>query len=81
LVALTGSGIINGDDIKITTIRGQKSVVLIRGGVEINILNALTPESEWFTIQKGDNIFFYEADSGSNNITITLEYQVVYEGI
>ena len=81
LVALTGFGIINGDDIKITTIRGQKSVILTRGGIDINILNALTPESEWFTIEKGDNIFFYEADSGANNISVTLEYQVVFEGI
>lgn len=80
LVALTGFGIITGDDIIITTIRGQKSIVLIRDGEEINILNALDPD-DWFIIQKGDNAFFYTADSGANNIDITLEYTVVYEGI
>jgi len=81
LVSLTGFGIITGDDIRITTIRGQKSIILIRDGNEINILNALSSDSEWFTVQKGDNTFFYQADSGANNVDITLEYQVVYEGI
>ena len=41
LEALTGSGIISGDDIIITTVRGEKSIRLLRTGRYTNILNCL----------------------------------------
>ena len=41
LTALTGQGIIYGDDIVINTAKGEKSITLIREGVSYNILNCL----------------------------------------
>jgi hypothetical protein len=41
LLALTGYGIIGGDDIIISTIKGAKSITLVRNGVFINIINCL----------------------------------------
>lgn len=79
--ALTGDGLDIGDDITITTIKGQKSVILTRDGEEFNILNAMGPDSIWFSLEKGDNIFYYTADSGSSNLIFTIEYQILYEGI
>src|SRR5690606_21799099 len=57
LEALTGSGIVAGDDIVIKTQKGDKSITLIREGQYINILNCLGKETDWFTLAKGDNIF------------------------
>ncbi len=41
LQKLTGSGIVYGDKISISTIKGEKSIVLTRNGVRKNILNCL----------------------------------------
>lgn len=81
LTALTGEGLDHGDDIIISTLRGQKSVTLIRDGVSINILNALGPDSDWLTLSPGDNIFYYEATLGETNLEFRIEYDVLYEGI
>lgn len=78
---ITGSGIIAGDDIIITTTRGNKRVGLLRNGIYTNILNALDKNSDWFQLAKGDNIFAYTAESGSENLQFQIENQVVYEGV
>jgi hypothetical protein len=81
LVALTGSGLHSGDNIRIVTIKGQKEVILTRDGEDINILNALGPGSIWFTLERGDNIFLYTASLGVINVVFTIEYNLLYEGI
>lgn len=81
LTAITGSGLISGDNIRIVTIKGQKEVILTRAGEEINILNALGPDSIWFTLERGDNTFLYTATLGVNNVVFSIEYNLLYEGI
>lgn len=78
---MTGSGIVAGDDIIISTVRGNKYVQLLRNGVYINILNALTKDSDWFLLTRGDNVFAYIADSGSENLQFTIENRIRYEGV
>lgn len=78
---LTGSGIIAGDDIIITTVRGNKTVGLLRNGKYTNILNALDKTSDWFQLTKGENIFAYTAEYGSENLQFMIENQVIYEGV
>lgn len=80
LATLTGFGIIAGDEITICTITGNKSVVLLRDGTYVNILNSLTFESDWLKLTRGDNIFAYTADTGITNLQFRIENQVVYEG-
>ncbi len=80
ITSMTGSGIISGDEIRISTIKGQKSAILIRGGNEINILNAVIG-SDWFTLAVGSNSFYYTSSFGSGNLIFKIDYQVVYEGI
>src|SRR5699024_2617828 len=77
----TGSGIDAGDDIIICTIPGSKSIVLQRDGVTTNILNCLDRNSDWFKLSKGDNVFAFTAEVGSNNLQFSIESNVVYEGI
>lgn len=81
LEALTGSGIIAGDDIIITTVRGEKSIRLLRTGRYTNILNCLDKGSDWFQLSKGDNIFAYVAEYGSENLQFKIENRIIYEGI
>lgn len=79
--AITGSGIIAGDDIIINTTRNQKGVKLLRAGKFTNILNALDRNSDWFHLAKGDNIFAYTTEFGSENLQFKIENQILYEGI
>lgn len=81
LVTLTGSDITIGDEIIISTVKGKKYISLIRNGVTTNILNCLDRDSAWFQLSKGDNIFAYVTDSGSENLQFSIENQLVYEGV
>lgn len=81
LEALTGSGIIAGDDIIICTVKGQKSVRLVRNGITTNIINCLGKSSGWFQLVKGDNIFAYTADEGIINLQFEANNRIAYEGV
>lgn len=81
LEKLTGRGLIAGDDIIINTLKGEKSITLVRGGVSYNILNCLDKNTDWFTLVKGDNIFAFTADSGVTNLQFRIENKVIYEGV
>lgn len=81
LAAITGSGIIAGDDITICTIKGKKSVTLLRNGITINILNCLGKNPDWFQLSKGDNVFAYIAETGSTNLQFSITNKVIYEGV
>jgi hypothetical protein len=81
LVTLTGSDIVAGDDIYISTVVGDKYARLIRGGTTYNIINTLGLYPDWFSLVKGDNIFTYDADSGLENLQFEVTNKVAYEGI
>lgn len=81
LEALTGSGIVAGDDIIIKTQKGYKSITLIRGGKTTNILNCLDKRTDWFSLTKGDNIFAFTAESGTTNLQFWIENKIIYEGV
>lgn len=79
--SLTGKGISQGDEIVICTVKGRKTVFLNRDGKNINILNCINRDADWFTLKKGDNIFAYTADEGSSNLRFKIINEVAYEGI
>lgn len=81
LAEITGSPIIEFDELTITTVKGAKSATLLRKGVYTNVLNCISKDSSWFQISKGDNPFAYTADDGSENLQFTIEYKTLYEGI
>lgn len=81
LESLTGQGITAGDEIIIETTKGEKSILLLRGGVYINILNCLNRNPEWFQLSKGDNIFAYRAEEGMSNLEFRIDNITVYEGV
>jgi hypothetical protein len=81
LAALTGAGITAGDEIRLSTAKGNKFLTLLRMGTYTNILNCLDKNSDWLQIVRGDNIFAYTAVSGDTNLGFRIEYQLVYEGV
>lgn len=81
LAALTGSGIVSGDTITITTMRGNKRITLLRNSVETNILNCINRDANWFQLAKGDNVFTYTATYGAFNIQFSVTSQTIYEGV
>lgn len=81
LVRILGEGIKAGDDIIIDTNKGSKKVYIYREGIYHNVLNALEKPMQWLYLTKGYNTFAYTADLGSSNLTITIEYDIVYEGV
>lgn len=78
---ITGSGIIAGDEITISTIKGDKHITLLRDGEETNILNALGKDVNWFQLAKGDNRFAYICEYGAENLEFSINYQTLYEGV
>lgn len=81
LEKFTGSGIVAGDEIIICTVKGSKSITLLRSGKTTNILNCLDKDADWFQLTKGDNIFAYTAEYGSTNLQFRIENQIIYEGV
>lgn len=81
--SLTGSGLTAGDEVQISTVKRQRYVRLLRNGVYTNILNALDiSKSDWFQLNKGDNLFSYTTDNDTDlNIVFTIENRIVYEGV
>ena len=81
LETMTGSKLKAGDTVTICTIKGKKSITLLRDGVETNILNVLGKNIDWFQLSKGDNVFGFVAEYGEENIQFKIESQVAYEGV
>lgn len=81
LASFTGSGIVAGDEITICTVKGKKSITLLRNGKTTNILNCLDKNADWFQLAKGDNVFAYTAEEGSTNLQFKIENRVIYEGV
>lgn len=71
----------NRDKIVINTNSGSRSVKLIRGNGETNIMNLMKPNPNWFTLLPGENIFSYEADSGVDLMSIVFRHRTKFGGV
>lgn len=73
------ANLVNGDVVKITTIRGKKSVTLTRGGTVSSLLYAKSPQSYWIELFKGNNYFRAYATGAA--IPWTISYTTRYGGL
>ena len=73
--------LITGDVIEIDTTNGQKRITLRRSGVEYNILNAVSRDSDWFQLAKGSNTFKFTAGGNESKMVFRVENYVIYEGV
>lgn len=71
----------DGDVISFDTRPGYKRVTLNRNSVLSNIINSMTFDSEWLTLDVGDNVFTYDADSGTELLDIQIVLHPLYEGM
>lgn len=81
IVNITGKGFSAGDDIIINTRKGSKSVILYRNGQVYNILGSLVSYKTWFTLDKGENVFTYDSESGGSDVVVEYSWETAYEGI
>ena len=70
-----------GDNIICSTGDGDPYVVIMRGGVEYNAIAMLPKISDWIKVRSGANAFGYSADTGENNVSVSIQTQVLYGGI
>lgn len=81
LQKLTGAPIQPGDVIDIDTVRGRRSITLLRDGLARNVLDALDRLSKWIEVSRGVNPISVNADSGIANLQVEIKYDSYYSGL
>lgn len=71
----------SGDIITINTNINQKSVSIVRDGVRENLIGYMSPDSSWFVLEAGDNIFTYDAEQGKERLQIAFTTSLLYGGV
>ena len=70
------------DLITIDTRQGQKSVTLLRNGVESNLFNTVVQGSTWLQLSANGDTFVYEVQTGNNaDLGVTFKHDNLYEGV
>ena len=70
-----------GDLISITTVKGSKTVTLLRNGENINIFNNIMKNITWLQLEPGDNVFTYEAETGAEFLNVLFRHIDLFEGV
>lgn len=73
------SPLIAGDVLTISTMVGSKTVTRTRGGLDVPLLYALSPQSNWLELQPGDNFIRVYAEGTS--VPFDIEYTNKYGGL
>ena len=71
------------DKVIINTNRGNKSINLIRDGINYNIFNTLQKGSVFLQLDTGDNFFSYIVDEGDGDskVDIKFKHYLLYGGV
>lgn len=70
-----------GDVIEVSTYEDDMSITLIKNNVSTNVFNAIDLYSHFLQLEPGDNLLRYEADTGVDNLEITLTYRAKSVGV
>lgn len=73
--------LVAGDIITITTDTNKKNVYLTHNGVKTAINEYLSDDSQFMQLVHGSNTFKYDADSGADNMNVTISYRLHYVGV
>ena len=71
----------NGDLIRINTNKGQKSVMRERNSIITNMINSVDEESTWLQLNPGETVFAYDAESGVEQLMISVFHNNLYGGV
>lgn len=70
------------DLVTIDTRKGEKSVTLLRGGVETNLFNYIMQGSTWLQLAANGSTYVYEVGTGNtSNLNLTFTHTNLYEGV
>lgn len=78
---LTGAAFQEGDDIIISTVKGNKYAKLYRDGEYTNVLGAIREGVDWFQLVPGKNTFEFTTKSRKEYVEILFTYRNTYAGI
>lgn len=79
--SMVGSPVVYGDDLYISTVRGSKTLTFLRNGKEYNALNALDRDSQWITLDIGENVIAFTAEEGQQNMQFEVYNDILYGGV
>lgn len=72
---------VSSDKVIITTGTNNKHVYLVSGGLQTEINEYLSEDSEFLQLMHGTNTFGYAADSGEENMIVTISFRYKYLGV
>jgi hypothetical protein len=83
IAAIMGSehGLMAGDVLLMSTIKGDRYVTLYRGGYYYNVMNAINRGTTWIQLYRGPNVIAISADSGLTETEFRVKNHVLYEGL
>lgn len=81
VATIAGKALMQGDDILISTVKGNKYMRLLRNGAYTNIIAALNKDADWFQLSNGRNEFSFTAKTGEKNLVVTFNYRNAYGGV
>lgn len=70
-----------GDEVVINTNKGNKSVKLIRNGIESSLFGNLVLGSTWFQLRVGSNYYSYSATRNDTFMRVIYKHNNIYEGV
>lgn len=70
-----------GDVLTINTNKGHKSVTLMNNLVATSRINKVARGSTWLSLNKGDNLFTYEAEAGGADMQVKFLYRNKYQAV
>lgn len=73
---------VEGDILTVKTGYGQQTAVLVSGGIEVNVFNALDYDGNVdMQLDVGDNLIRYNADEGIEMLNVTIYHDYLYTGV
>lgn len=79
--SIIGSDLRSEDQIIISTVSGEKYAIIRREGIDYNILNAIDRAVSWITLYPGNNVITYMAESGIDNMLVSISSKILYAGV
>ena len=70
-----------GATVTISTLAGHKTAIQELAGVTTNLFPAVDPASTWIQLQGLGNVFMYSADSGADDLEVSVSYRNLYAGV
>lgn len=75
------NGLQLNDEVIISSIRGKKSINIMRNNQLISILPAKVFNSDWVYLDSGDNKVYYSCDEGNATADVEVRYTAGYLGV